>query len=197
MNAIALNSSMFNAARVVGPAVAGILVASIGEGWCFFANAVSYVAVIAGTPRDAAPRRAPGGDGGTVHAPTDRGGLPLLGAHHAPCGRSSFCSPRSSLAGTPYSSSCRSSRRRSSTPGRAGLGILMAASGVGALLGSVALALRRQLRGLGGWVALGGGRRRRRARRSFSLSRTFWLSVAPARSRRIRASWSPSVPRTR
>src|SRR5579863_4247803 len=48
MNAIALNSSMFNGARVVGPAIAGILVASIGEGWCFFANAVSFIAVIAG-----------------------------------------------------------------------------------------------------------------------------------------------------
>ena len=48
MNAIALNSSMFNASRVVGPAVAGILVASIGEGWCFFANGVSYIAVIVG-----------------------------------------------------------------------------------------------------------------------------------------------------
>ena len=48
MNAIALNSSMFNGARIIGPAVAGILVASIGEGWCFFANAVSYIAVIAG-----------------------------------------------------------------------------------------------------------------------------------------------------
>jgi len=48
MNAIALNSSMFNGARVVGPAVAGILVASIGEGWCFFANSVSYIAVITG-----------------------------------------------------------------------------------------------------------------------------------------------------
>src|SRR4029077_13213551 len=48
MNAIALNSSMFNGARVVGPAIAGILVAKIGEGWCFFANAVSYIAVIVG-----------------------------------------------------------------------------------------------------------------------------------------------------
>ena len=48
MNAIALNSSMFNGARIIGPAIAGILVASIGEGWCFFANAVSYIAVIAG-----------------------------------------------------------------------------------------------------------------------------------------------------
>ena len=48
MNAIALNSSMFNGARVIGPAVAGVLVAKLGEGWCFFANAVSYIAVIAG-----------------------------------------------------------------------------------------------------------------------------------------------------
>ncbi len=48
MNAIALNSSMFNGARVVGPAVAGILVARIGEGWCFAANAISYIAVIIG-----------------------------------------------------------------------------------------------------------------------------------------------------
>ena len=38
MNAIALNSSMFNGARIVGPAIAGILVAKIGEGWCFFAQ---------------------------------------------------------------------------------------------------------------------------------------------------------------
>src|SRR5215467_285563 len=48
MNAIALNSSMFNGARIVGPAVAGVLVARLGEGWCFFANGVSYIAVIAG-----------------------------------------------------------------------------------------------------------------------------------------------------
>jgi len=48
MNAIALNSSMFNGARVIGPAVAGVLVARLGEGWCFFANGVSYIAVIAG-----------------------------------------------------------------------------------------------------------------------------------------------------
>ena len=48
INAIALNSSMFNGARIVGPAIAGILVANIGEGWCFFANAVSYIAVIIG-----------------------------------------------------------------------------------------------------------------------------------------------------
>src|SRR6516165_10146755 len=41
MNAIALNSSMFNGARIVGPAVAGMVVAAVGEGWCFFLNGVS------------------------------------------------------------------------------------------------------------------------------------------------------------
>src|SRR5580698_7235933 len=66
MNAVALNSSMFNGARVAGPAVAGILVATLGVGWCFFANAVSYIAVIIGlllmklgplrtAPKDSAP----------------------------------------------------------------------------------------------------------------------------------------------
>src|SRR5580698_3740952 len=48
MNAIALNSSMFNGARIIGPAIAGVLAARIGEGWCFFANGVSYIAVIVG-----------------------------------------------------------------------------------------------------------------------------------------------------
>ena len=47
-NAIALNSSMVNGARVVGPAIAGLLVAAVGEGWCFLLNGVSYIAVIAG-----------------------------------------------------------------------------------------------------------------------------------------------------
>src|SRR2546426_7990060 len=48
MTAIALNSSMFNAARIVGPAVAGVLIGVAGVGMCFFLNGVSYVAVIAG-----------------------------------------------------------------------------------------------------------------------------------------------------
>jgi len=65
INAIALNSSMFNGARIIGPAVAGLLVAKIGEGWCFFANAVSYIAVIIGllmmhvAPRQHRPEGSP------------------------------------------------------------------------------------------------------------------------------------------
>jgi MFS family permease len=48
MNAISLNSSIVNGARVVGPSVAGLLMASVGVGMCFFLNGISYVAVIAG-----------------------------------------------------------------------------------------------------------------------------------------------------
>lgn len=46
-NAIALNSSMFNMARLVGPAIAGVLIATVGEGYCFLINGLSYIAVIA------------------------------------------------------------------------------------------------------------------------------------------------------
>ena len=60
MNAIALNSSIFNASRIVGPAIAGVLVASIGEGWCFFVNGASYIAVIVGLlMMDVPPREEP------------------------------------------------------------------------------------------------------------------------------------------
>src|SRR6202007_1250604 len=45
-NAIALNSSIFNGARVVGPAIAGFAIAWVGAGWCFFLNGLSFVAVI-------------------------------------------------------------------------------------------------------------------------------------------------------
>ncbi len=46
-NAIALNSSIVNLARLVGPALAGIVIAAVGEGWCFLIDGVSYFAVIA------------------------------------------------------------------------------------------------------------------------------------------------------
>jgi MFS family permease len=48
MNAIALNSAMFNSARIIGPALAGIVLAAVGPGWCFVANGFSFVAVIIG-----------------------------------------------------------------------------------------------------------------------------------------------------
>jgi len=58
-NAIALNSAAFNAARVLGPALAGILVAAVGEAACFAINAASYLVVIAMLLRMSLPRRTP------------------------------------------------------------------------------------------------------------------------------------------
>jgi MFS family permease len=46
-NAIALNSSLVNGSRILGPAIGGVLIAAIGEGWCFLVDGVSYVAVLA------------------------------------------------------------------------------------------------------------------------------------------------------
>jgi MFS family permease len=62
-NAIALNSSIFNGARVVGPAIAGSLVAAVGEAPCFFLNAVSYLAVLIALLSMRLPKRAPAGGG--------------------------------------------------------------------------------------------------------------------------------------
>src|SRR3954464_1446467 len=56
-NAIALNSSMVNAARLLGPSIGGILIAAVGEGWCFMADAISYLAVIASLLLMRLPRR--------------------------------------------------------------------------------------------------------------------------------------------
>src|SRR5215470_13227430 len=59
INAIALNSSMTNGARVIGPAIAGILVSVVGEGWCFLINGLSYLAVIIGVLFITAGRQPP------------------------------------------------------------------------------------------------------------------------------------------
>jgi MFS family permease len=46
-NAIALNSTMVNASRIIGPSIGGLIIAAVGEGWCFMIDAISYIAVIA------------------------------------------------------------------------------------------------------------------------------------------------------
>jgi MFS family permease len=150
MNAIALNSSMFNGARVVGPSIAGILVATIGEGWCFFANSVSYIAVIAG--------------------------LLLMKIDHAPVARPSV-SPIEhiaegfrfvrrtapilaillllglvSLVGMPYTVLMPVFATKILHGNARTLGVLMGATGIGALMGALLLASRTEVRGLGRYV---------------------------------------------
>ena len=149
MNAIALNSSMFNGARIIGPAIAGILVARIGEGWCFFANAVSYIAVIIGLlmMRVQSPSRRPSGSplahivaGFRFVRQTGpvRAILLLLGLV--------------SLVAMPYTVLMPVFADKILHGGARGLGVLMGATGVGALLGALTLATRTGIRGLGRWV---------------------------------------------
>jgi MFS family permease len=173
MNAIALNSSMFNGARVIGPAVAGILVAKIGEGWCFFSNAVSYIAVIIGLlmMRVHSPARTATGsplehimEGFRFVNRTGpiRALLVLLGLV--------------SLVGMPYVVLMPIFADKVLHGGAKGLGVLMGATGVGALLGALTLAFREGVKGLGRWVAwccAGFGT----SLVIFSLSHKFWVSV--------------------
>jgi len=188
MNAIALNSSMFNGARVIGPAVAGVLVAKLGEGWCFFANGVSYIAVITGLMMM------------NVHAPGRVSAETSPLAHivegfqfvrrTAPIRALLLLLGLVSIVGMPYvvlmpifaaKILARGGQEfaaliGSHDLGAMRLGILMGATGVGALLGALTLAVRSGVRGLGRWVAVccaGFGV----SLMLFALSRWFWLSV--------------------
>lgn len=175
MNAIALNSSLVNGARIIGPAIAGLLIAAIGEGWCFFLNGASYLAVIAGllmmkmTPHR--PVRVAGSpvkdviEGFVFVARTGpvRALLLLLGAI--------------SLFGAPYAVLMPIFSDKVLHHGASALGLLMGASGLGALAAAGSLAARKELRGLGQWVALasaGFGA----SLILFALSHSFWLSAA-------------------
>jgi MFS family permease len=175
INAIALNSSMFNGARIIGPAVAGVLVGSLGEGWCFLLNALSFLAVIAGlllmdisprprpTPRAAALEHILEGFRFVRHAAPVRALLLLLGM--------------TSLFGMPYALLMPIFADRILHGGARGLGLLMSAAGAGALLGALSLALRSSVRGLMSLIAASSAAFGL-SLMLFSASRHFWLSAA-------------------
>jgi MFS family permease len=151
MNAIALNSSMFNGARIVGPAVAGLLVAAIGEGWCFFANGVSYIAVIVGLVM-MSPRLLPQSVSSSPLANIVEGFRYVN--RTAPIRALLLLLGLASFAGMPYTVLMPVFAEDIFHSGARGLGLLMGATGVGALIGSIMLAVRSTVRGLGRWVAI-------------------------------------------
>jgi len=152
VNAIALNSSMLNGARIVGPAIAGIVVAAFGEGWCFLLNAISYLAVI----------------GALLMMHVEQ--VPHPGAHVSawesiiegfvyswntePVRALLLLLGLVSLMGMPYSVLMPVIASSVLGGGPNAYGVLMAASGVGALAGAALLTLRQNVRGLGRWVAV-------------------------------------------
>ena len=146
-NAIALNSSMFNLARILGPSVAGVLLAMVGEGWCFTLNAVSFLAVIVcllrmGVPRRPAPEKIVSmrehlreGFAYAWETKAVRSVLLLLGV--------------TSVIGMSYVVLMPIFAEEILHSGPSGLGLLMAASGVGSLAGALLLAMRSESRGIG------------------------------------------------
>ena len=174
-NAIALNSSMVNASRIVGPSIGGILIAAFGEGWCFMLDAISYVAVIASllmmtvvrTERE--PR--------TTRAVDElRAGWDYV-THSHPIRIALMMLALVSIMGMPYTVLMPVIASAVLHGGAHTLGFLMTASGMGALLGALYLASRSSVLGLGRVIAIatavfGGGLC------VFGLSHVLWLSLA-------------------
>jgi MFS family permease len=174
-NAVALNSSMINAGRIVGPALAGLVVAKFGEGICFLINAASYIATItalvrmqfAEPPRREALPRSIGrslieGYRYTTATTPIRDLLILLGVV--------------GVMGMPYITLMPVFAAEVHGSGADTLGIMFGAVGAGALIGALFLAHRKNIIGLGRVIAfstLGFGL----GLICFTLSKVFWISL--------------------
>jgi MFS family permease len=150
-NAIALNSSIFNGARVVGPAIAGFAIVLVGEGWCFFLNGVSFIAVLVALlmmrieprksrPKDQSPLRSfvQGFQFAMKDVPI-RSALLMLSLL--------------SLFGLQYAVFLPIYAHDILHGGAKALGLLMSAAGVGAVLGALQFAARTHYKGLAKWIA--------------------------------------------
>ena len=139
MNAIALNSSVFNGARIIGPAVAGLLVAQVGEAWAFGFNALSYVAVIiALAAMRLGPGRAAGGADGNALQQL-RAGLSYTFRHPAIRGLIGMVAVFS-FFGMYYVTLIPIYAGQIFRIGPRGLGWMLSAVGTGALIGALSLA---------------------------------------------------------
>lgn len=153
-NAIALNSSMFNAARLVGPAVAGVLIGWLGEGPVFALNALSYVAVLGALAGLRVPR-GPGGPAGSVMRTMIEGFA--YARRSEPIRDLLILLSFISLVGIPYVV-LFPLFARDVLGGDAGtLGLLTASAGLGSLIGALVLASRSSVQGLGPVIAAGSG----------------------------------------
>lgn len=153
INAISLNSAVFNAARVVGPAVAGVLLAYVGEGTCFLVNGISFSAVILCL---AAMRLAP------TEPKQHVAMLEYLidgfryAAHHSAVRRVLALMAAATLAGMPGLVLMPFFADDIFHRGSRGLGILMGAMGIGAVVGTLVLARRTRLSGLARVMVISG-----------------------------------------
>jgi MFS family permease len=173
-NAIALNSSMVNAARLIGPSIAGVLIAWVGEGACFLVNGFSYMAVIiALLAMHIVPKPSSGNDGHVISNLKEG----LRYAFATPPIRSLLLLMAAvSIIGLPYPSLLPIFAKDILHGGAHTLGFLMGATGVGALCGAIYLASRRNVIGLDRVLSLAAGLLGI-GLIFFALSRVFWLSA--------------------
>ena len=173
-NAIALNSSMFNGARLVGPSIAGVIIAASGEGACFLIDGISYCAVIATLLMiHLPPRKNPGARPRVMQELI--GGLSYA-VEMVPIRTILLMVAFISFIGMPYTVLLPVFAKEILRGGPHTLGFLMGSTGLGALAGSIYLASRKSVRGLlritTGSVALFG-----LSLMAFALSRTLWVAV--------------------
>lgn len=152
MNAIALNSSMIQGSRVLGPALAGLLVGWLGEGPCFLINAISYLAVLAGLFAIRVSRDHTGSTDGTALSHL-REGFDYV-RHTRPVRALLLLVAFVSIFGLPYIVLMPIFASEVLRGGPRALGVLLGAAGTGALAGALTLAARRHVQGLGRVVAL-------------------------------------------
>jgi len=173
-NAIALNSSIFNGARVVGPAIAGFAIGWLGEGWCFFLNGISFLAVIAALMMmRIAKTEQRHGDGSPLQrfiqgfrfAMGDRTIRPAL-----------LLVSLMSMFGLQYTVFMPIFARDVLHGGPSMLGLLMTSAGVGAVIGALHFASRTDEKGLVEWIAVTASTCSL-GLIFFSQSRVFWLSA--------------------
>src|SRR5262249_48209276 len=150
LNAVALNSSAFSNASSVAPVVAGLLVAALGEGWCFAINGLTYLGVIGGLLM---MRLDEHGTKPAEHSALSRMREGFRFAHDTtPIRRLLTLSAVVSLVGAPFTVLMPIFADKVLHTGPQGLGMLMSTVGVGSLVGSLLLASRHGLSGLGRWI---------------------------------------------
>ncbi len=146
-NAIALNSSMVNASRLIGPSIAGIVIAAVGEGWCFFIDGVSYVAVIISLLLMTVPKQAYIKHLTSVAAELKEGWQYVWS--FKPIRAILLLLALVSLVGMPYTVLMPIFARDVLHGGPNTLGVLTGSMGVGALISAAYLATRKSVLGLG------------------------------------------------
>lgn len=174
-NAIALNSTMVNGSRIIGPSIGGVLIAAFGEGWCFMIDAISYIAVIASLLAMTVNRKEkPVSNSRAIDELRD-GFRYVVG--FPPIWSSLLLLSLVATMGMPYTVLMPAIAANVLHGGAHTLGFLMTASGLGALAGALYLASRSSVVGLTRVIVLStltfGA-----ALIAFSLSHQLWLALA-------------------